>query len=46
MPVGVSAGPVGGDELPAGLWVDGYEELWSALDTTRETERFWVGSRG
>ncbi|AYY13030.1 hypothetical protein EF847_10290 [Actinobacteria bacterium YIM 96077] len=31
---------VGGNELPAKLWVDSYEQLWSALGTTREAERF------
>lgn len=31
---------VGANELPARLWVDSYEQLWSALGTARPAERF------
>ncbi|MPZ73964.1 MAG: hypothetical protein GEU74_12165 [Nitriliruptorales bacterium] len=31
---------VGANELPAKLWVDSYEQLWSALGTTGQAARF------
>lgn len=31
---------VGENELPAKLWVDSYEQLWTALGTAREAARF------
>lgn len=31
---------VGDNELPARLWIDSYEQLWSAIGTEKEVERF------
>lgn len=31
---------VGVNDLPTKLWVDSYEQLWSALGTKQEAERF------
>lgn len=31
---------VGDNELPAKVWIDSYEQLWSALGTERDVQRF------